>query len=211
MRAGALDIKRPLALGAVFACLIACAGLAGHALQRLAAEAAVRPAVLVSGAPQLEEALAQSPFATPAWGASPSARTIWLVGGLSDAAQTHALLEALTAQGCEVRLMLVDDDSAGPDAGARRAAAALARSGDLSVFEDWLAGAAPTDVIDGAAEEDGYLALAQQSAARLAAVLAANEAGAELPLLLWRQDGEWRAITGATSRSARRIRFDLDA
>lgn len=205
-------VERPRVLGGILLALVVAFGWAQWSLISLQRSPGKAPTLIIRNQEALAQALTQAPFT--GLGLEDQAVTdgmVWVVGLVGcegcDAA-TETALRSLERADLPAQVLLAPRSYPAPE-GAAEIVAAVARSGDPALFHAWHAGSALPALISDPAEAEGYGELARQSAGRIAEVLAQNGMEGDPPFVIWRSDGTWRAMTGATGSAGRDIQRDL--
>lgn len=209
-----VDIERPAYLALLLAAALVSFGWAQWSLNQLGAAQAQAPVLIVHDRDALIAALQDAPFAGPAGeDGRPLGDPVWLIAHVGcegcDAATAQALAR-LDRAGLTAQVLFAPDTyPAAPETAAL--IATVARTGEAAHFQTWRDGQPLPPVITDPAEAEGYGELARQSAERLAAVLAANGLDAALPVLIWRDEGSWRALPAGRPAAAAAIQRDLQS
>jgi hypothetical protein len=137
---------------------------------------------------------------------------VWLIAHVGcegcDAATAQAL-ERLAQAGLDAQILFAPDAYPAPSETAALVAV-VARTGEAGHFETWRQGRPLPPLVTDPAEAEGYGELARQSAERVAAVLEANGLDAPMPVLIWRDEGAWRALPAGRPAAAA-IQRDLQS
>jgi hypothetical protein len=205
-------VERPRVLGGVLLALVVAFGWAQWSLITLHGRPGEAPTLIIRDQDALAQALMQAPFTGA--GLEDQAVTdgmVWVVGlvGCEGCnATTEDALLSLEQTELPMQVLLAPRSYPAPE-GTAEIVAAVARSGDPALFHAWHAGTAPPALITDPAEAEGYGELARQSAGRIAEVLANNGMEGDPPFVIWRRDGTWRAMTGASRGAGSDIQHDL--
>jgi hypothetical protein len=202
-------IERP----ALFTCALMALALASLAaaggIWRQYSDKIFGPAILVAGADDLTDALADAPLL----GGDRDGPKVWVIAD-SDCPLCQPLfretLPDLRDRGFDVRVMLVS--RAADQARDAAFVAVLAKNREWQAFETWAFDSAVTEGtpgLSGPEEVEGYLEWGRASLARVEAVLKDNDLTLKLPIVIWRRGPEWRVAPALAPQTFERARRDL--
>ncbi|MGE0827812.1 MAG: hypothetical protein AB7O04_00475 [Hyphomonadaceae bacterium] len=203
-------VKRPWLVALLAVLCTAAAGAAIIGLAGVSYMLRLRPQTLLYETASLGEALDESPWIETG-GAGPIVWAVLPPRCPQCANFFHRDLPALEADGLRVRVILyAPRDERDARLAAWVAEAARVRRADQLA---WLKADADMPAVQGrdAAEREGYLEWGRAARDRLAAIIAANGATMEAPVLFWRRGPEWRVDLGPDHLRAAHARRELAA
>lgn len=209
-----VDIERPAYLALLLAAVVGAFGWAQWSLYQLGRAQAQAPVLIVHDREDLIAALQDAPFAGPAAeDGRPLGDPVWLIAHIGCEGCDNATAEALdrlAQAGLEVQVLFAPNAYPAPPEAAALVAV-VARTGEAAHFEAWREGRPLPALVTDPAEAEGYGELARQSAERVAAVLEANGFDEAMPVLIWRNEGAWRALPAGRPAAASAVRRDLQS